>query len=127
MGQQEVDYMFTNFTVHKLVWQVLVWDEVLWPNRKYAMVASEGRLIGSHILTQEALGQLRLPWIKVEERGQNLQTFLHVKMFQTISNFLGKGAACSKSCLNRPQKTPLLPLYKRTAQNGQSKSHCILI
>ena len=108
MVQQELDYMFTHFTVHKLVWQVLVWDEVLWPNRKYAMVASEGRLIGSYILTQEALGQLRLPWIKVEERGQNLQTFLHVKFFQTKSNFLGNGAACSYSCLNKSTKAPFL-------------------
>ena len=97
MVQQELDYMFTHFTVHKLVWQVLVWNEVLWPNRKYAMVASEGRLIGSYILTQEALGQLLLlPWIKVEER------FTDIFTCKIISNFLGNGAACSNSCLNDP-------------------------
>ena len=102
MVQQELDYMFTHFTVHKLVWQVLVWDEVLWPNRKYAMVASEGRLIGSYILTQEALGQLRLPWIKVEERGAKFTDIFTCKIFSNQKQFSGKWRSLFQQLSQRP-------------------------
>ena len=46
--------------------------------------------------------------IKEEERGQNQQTFIHEIFFKSTCIFLGKGAASSISCLNRPLKASFL-------------------
>ena len=46
--------------------------------------------------------------IKEEERGQNQQTFIHEFFFKSTCIFLGKGAASSISCLNRPLKASFL-------------------
>ena len=58
--------------------------------------------------SQEALGQLNPVPIKEEERGQNQQTFIHEIFFKSTCIFLGKGAASSISCLNRPLKASFL-------------------
>ena len=72
--------------------------------KKLRFLLSPGlqRWLGPYIIHTRGLLTAMPALIIVEERGQNQQTFI------PTCNFLGKGAACSISCLNRPQKAPFL-------------------